>query len=81
MARTRDPLDHLPPSERPGADDAPQPGTHPNVPGSGEFLVELPDGTVCRIGDVPEEYRDRHKPGPNEVVIRNDEDLQKILDK
>jgi hypothetical protein len=47
--------------------------------GPGELLVEAPDGTTYRLGDVPEEYRDRHKPGPKEIVIQTDEDLERVL--
>jgi hypothetical protein len=37
--------------------------------GPGELVVEAPDGTVYRLGDVPEPYRDRAKRYPNEVVL------------
>lgn len=72
----------IPPSEREHAnriDNSGAPGSKPNIPGSGELVVEI-GGVPYRIGEVPEAYRDRHKPQPNEVVIRSDEDLQKILD-
>ena len=47
--------------------------------GPGELLVEAPDGKVYRLGEIPEEFRDRGRRYPNEIVINEDDPVDKVV--